>query len=86
MQEKDTDRDYWFPAKKFGWGWGPPRRWEGWAVLGGHFVSLVLWSSVLTRGDHEVLFTIGVAVLTAILIAICYRKGEPPSWRWGGYR
>ena len=24
---------YWFPVKRYGWGWGPPATWEGWAVL-----------------------------------------------------
>ena len=24
---------YWFPAKRKGWGWGPPTVWQGWAVL-----------------------------------------------------
>jgi len=24
-----------------------------------------------------------IAVLTALLIAICWLKGEPPRWRWG---
>jgi hypothetical protein len=23
------------------------------------------------------------AALTAVLIAICWLKGEPPRWRWG---
>jgi hypothetical protein len=31
---------YWFPAKRFGWGWGLPITWQGWAVLF-VFVSLV---------------------------------------------
>ena len=26
-------RKYWFPAKRYGWGWGPPSAWQGWAVL-----------------------------------------------------
>jgi hypothetical protein len=25
-----------------------------------------------------------VLVTAAILIAICFAKGEPPRWRWGG--
>lgn len=25
--------EYWFPAKRYGWGWGLPSRWQGWAVL-----------------------------------------------------
>jgi hypothetical protein len=24
---------YWFPAKSYGWGWGPPTCWQRWAVL-----------------------------------------------------
>ena len=24
------------------------------------------------------------AFVTAVLIAICWVKGEPPRWRWGG--
>jgi hypothetical protein len=29
-----TDRpSYWFPAKRYGWGWGLPRVWQGWAVM-----------------------------------------------------
>ena len=86
MRDAVTDRDYWFPAKRFGWGWGPPVRWQGWAVLIGYFVSLSLLSLVLTRRDHEYLFSVGVFVLTGILIAICWRKGEPLGWRWGSYR
>ena len=26
-------KDIWFPAKKFGWGWGLPKVWQGWVVL-----------------------------------------------------
>ena len=24
---------YWFPAKRYGWGWGLPVAWQGWLVL-----------------------------------------------------
>lgn len=24
---------YWFPAKRYGWGWGLPSSWQGWVVL-----------------------------------------------------
>ena len=83
MKETVRDRDYWFPAKRFGWGWGPPTRWQGWAVLVGYFVSLALLSMVIGRGSG-LWFGIGVLLLTAVLIAICWYKGEPPRWRWGG--
>ena len=32
MQRNDK---YWFPAKRYGWGWGPPNNWQGWVVLAG---------------------------------------------------
>ena len=31
------DSRYWFPAKRYGWGWGLPATWEGWAVMAGFF-------------------------------------------------
>ena len=24
---------YWFPAKRYGWGWGFPTTWQGWLVI-----------------------------------------------------
>jgi hypothetical protein len=24
---------YWFPAKRYGWGWGPPLTWQGWVFM-----------------------------------------------------
>lgn len=31
--EMDSQNKYWFPAKRYGWGWGLPVRWEGWVCL-----------------------------------------------------
>jgi hypothetical protein len=28
-------------------------------------------------------FGAGLAVLTTLLVGICWLKGEPPGWRWG---
>ena len=25
--------NYWFPAKRHGWGWSYPRTWQGWVVV-----------------------------------------------------
>jgi hypothetical protein len=30
-----------------------------------------------------VFYLLYVIVLCALLIAVCWRKGEPPRWRWG---
>lgn len=73
---------YWFPAKRYGWGWGLPSMWQGWVVLGAFVVSLVMSARRLLPHD-PVRFAV-VAIITATLfVGICYVKGEPPSWRWG---
>jgi len=41
-----TNGDYWFPAKRYGWGWGFPITWQGWLVLLGFF-ALVLFGIYL---------------------------------------
>jgi hypothetical protein len=80
----DPRNDYWFPAKTYGWGWGWPRRWQGWVVM-------VLWLAMLLAGllalhpsRQPVEFVIGLVVHGGLLLAICWWKGEPPRWRWGG--
>ena len=29
----DAQPKYWFPAKRYGWGWGLPGTWQGWLVV-----------------------------------------------------
>jgi hypothetical protein len=75
------DREqYWFPAKRRGWGWGPPTVWQGWAVLGGIFVaSLAVGIRLLPQ--HPVGFLCFVLVMVLLMLFICSVKGEPPAWR-----
>jgi hypothetical protein len=75
--------EYWFPAKRYGWGWGPPRTWHGRLVVVAFVVLLALGAVVLVPMQRPVWFVGYAAVLCALLIAVCYLKGEPPSWRWG---
>jgi len=79
-----SDNDnYWFPAKRYGWGWGLPVTWQGWAAL-------LVFALLLSLGAIKLLPTYGskafvayTAVLSAGLVAVCWLKGEPPSWHWG---
>ena len=79
-----AESKYWFPAKRYGWGWGPPRTWQGWLVLAAFFALLAVGAIVFLSKQETGGFLAYTAVLVALLIAICYVTGEPPRWRWGG--
>jgi len=75
----DSER-YWFPAKRYGWGWGLPITWQGWAVLVGYFVLVGVGAWIFLPQDSRFSFIGYVSALTVSLLVICYAKGEPPSW------
>ena len=83
---KDNPNHYWFKAKLYGWGW-TPARWQGWAVLAGYVVALVLLSLTIDEQSppREIAFTflLPAMFLTITLIRICYKTGEKPRWQWG---
>ena len=75
---------YWFSAKTYGWGWGFPSTWEGWLVLLAYLILLPV-AVVLLPPDRNIPgFLASVFGLSTVLIAICWKTGEPPKWRWGG--
>jgi len=79
-----SGQDYWFPAKRYGWGWSIPTVWQGWAVLG-VFVALVAAGTWLfPPRAAPVGYFAYVVVLCLLLTGVCWLKGEPPRWRWGG--
>ena len=74
---------YWFPAKRYGWGWGFPITWQGWAIFAAFLVLFAAGAPVIAK--HSVAgFMAYVVVLGALFTAVCWWKGEPPRWRWGG--
>jgi hypothetical protein len=74
--------EYWFRAKRYGWGWGLPSSSAGWVFFLVWLVTLVGGCAWLRRFNGLVpeLF---LGFMTALLVLVCYAKGEPPSWRWG---
>jgi hypothetical protein len=85
MRPMTEQNRYWFPAKRYGWGWGPPRAWQGWVVMLCSLAAIALATRMLLP-DHPVALPFVVLGIVALLLAICYRKGEPPRWRWGDPR
>jgi hypothetical protein len=77
-------RTYWFPAKRYGWGWGPPSTWQGWIVLLAYVVLVLGGIPFVQVSGGSFLYPAYVLVLTIVLVAICWLTGEPPRWRWGG--
>ena len=76
-------KPYWFPAKRYGWGCGPPITWQGWIVLAASLLLLLLGVFLFPPKNDALAFIAYTAVVSAALVAICYVKGEPPGWRWG---
>ena len=74
---------YWFLVRSHGWGWGLPCAWQGWVV---YAVALVLLASgpfIYSPFKEPVAFQIYTWAVIAVLVLICWLKGEPPRWRWG---
>ena len=80
MSDKSS---YWFGARRYGWGWGLPRVWQGWVVLA-VFFALVAAGAIFLLPSRGHLFFFGyMTVLCLLLVLVCWVKGGPPRWRWG---
>jgi hypothetical protein len=77
---KNNPKGYWFKRKLYGWGWYPCS-WQGWLTI---LVWAILFSFAMLKMDYEWLKNlIFIFIMTAVLLWICYRKGETPRWSWG---
>lgn len=74
---------YWFPAKRYGWGWGTPICWQGWVVYGTYAALLPLGFFLFPPIEQILGFMLFTQSITLALVLICWLKGEPPRWRWG---
>jgi len=78
-----SGKQYWFPAKKIGWGWGPPATWQGW-VATGLYVLLFAAGALFWRPDRQLpAFLLWSILVSALFVAVCWMTGEPPRWRSG---
>ncbi|MES2466387.1 MAG: hypothetical protein V4675_03710 [Verrucomicrobiota bacterium] len=73
----------WFLTKRYGYGWGLPVRWQGWALLIAYTLTLTL-GAIFLAGGNPPLFLAFTLAFSAALVAVCLWKGESPRWRWGG--
>ena len=71
------------PGEALRLGLGLPSTWQGWVVLAVYLALLALCLKVFPPHQNLPGFIISVHVLSGLLIAICWWKGEPPRLRWG---
>jgi hypothetical protein len=82
MPADNGSHKYWFRAKRYGWGWGLPLTWQGWAVFVGWF-AVFIPATVHFIPRRPAAFMVFTLLMGLLLVAICYLKGEPPRWRSG---
>ncbi len=74
---------YWFKRKRYGWGYVPVS-WEGWLAVA-IFIGVVTTAAVALPRDQPppVKFFLLIFGAAGALLAVCYKKGPHPRWRWG---
>jgi hypothetical protein len=78
-----TERNYWFAAKHYGWGWGLPITWQGWATFIAFLCLVVAGTWIFPPNTSLIAYVAYVIALSIVLLIVCWMKGEPPRWRWG---
>jgi len=76
-------KNYWFRAKRYGWGWGLPLTWQGWMVLALYIGLIIAGSFIFPPDENSFLFILWTVLFSILFIALCWIKGEPTRWRWG---
>ena len=79
----DDKPDFWFPAKRYGWGWGMPVKWQGWVALIAYVATVAVGAIRFPPNQNMPAFLLVVVLGSLVFGLVCWWKGEPPRWRWG---
>lgn len=74
---KQPSEKPWFGRKLFGWGWGLPQRWEGWATLIIYLLLILIPQSVF---QSKIFFLVFTLFATIILFAVIWKTSGKPQW------
>lgn len=91
MSDTPKERDYWFKAKRYGYGWGLPQNRKGvisYAVFIGIWIAALYWFTAANPVEEpptsDYLLLTSILVLDVVgLVFVAVKHGEPPKWRWG---
>ena len=80
-----NEKQIWFPAIKYGWGWGFPITWQGWVTFIAYLA--LLFGGIYIAKTSATLFSVAFGLyvigITAVFISVCWLKGGKLGWRWG---
>jgi len=82
MKHEAEPRRYWFRAKRYGWGW-TPATWQGWVFTLGWLATTLPMTFWLANQNIGMAYAF-MSIMIVVLAVVCFMKGEPPRWRWGG--
>lgn len=74
----DSEPKFWFPAKRYGWGWGIANTWQGALVQIGYVALIVVSARILLPLRLATEFWILFLISTVLFVAIHMWKGEKP--------
>ncbi|WP_437341311.1 hypothetical protein, partial [Burkholderia pseudomultivorans] len=80
-----NDRKIWFPAKRYGWGWGLPVAWQGWVVLLVFVLGIIASAWLAPPNRSPVAYDACIVALVALLTAVCWIKGDLSVISWAGH-
>ena len=87
LKKLSENQDIWFRAKKYGYGWGLPVKWQGWVVLTAYFLFDAVGCIFVIKNPLNIIWFIPfILFCTIVFIFICWKKGEELKWRWGNKR
>lgn len=70
----------WFPRKKYGFGWGFPKTWQGLLVLLVYFSLFLAGLKYLDQHPAMILFfVLYLLLITGLLFLVCWKTGERPD-------
>lgn len=75
-------KEIWFKRKLYGWGW-TPCTWQGWIITLMFILFLVYIATEFLVVGRFVEYFVLLGISIALLMYICYKKGEKPRWSWG---
>jgi len=76
------DDDAWFAPKQFGFGFGLPVAWQGWALMLCYFAVVAVL--IFALRNHPVQLIVALILPTVALLVIgCGKTRGGCHWRWG---